>query len=411
MVLKKHDNVGDVIAQALTELRSRGYKPSYVHHHRFIYSALELYCTESTTDEYSEAIGEQFLTAVKVQKPHLRHHTMNEYRMAIRRLNCTLTTTEWRPFNNRDVPYVSSCYNSIITEYEIYLYEKGKTRVDVRAHMHALARFLRYTEQQGCVELSALRPKIIFDAFKETTDKCCFRNVVGSFLRYAYKYKLIDINLSIIVPSVLPHTPVPTVYSPEEIETLLASIDRRAEFGKRNYAMILIAARLGLRACDIADMKFSCLHSDAGTIEIIQAKTKQPLVLPLLDDVKSAIDDYVDNTRPQCADEHIFLNLRGYGAVSPQTVTANVQRAFEKSGINRSGRKRGSHSLRSSLASALLAEGNDYPTIQKVLGQKDIQSTRSYVKADIEKLRAYALPVPTPSANYTAALAAVGGFA
>lgn len=132
------------------------------------------------------------------------------------------------------------------------------------------------------------------------------------------------------------------------------------------------------------------------------------MILPLLDDVKTAIYDYIDNARPRSSDEHIFLNLRGYGAISPQTITSTVQRAFEESGINRSNRKHGSHALRSSLASALLAEGNDYPTIQKVLGHRDIQSTRSYAKADIEKLRANALPVPPPTGNYEMLLANAG---
>jgi integrase/recombinase XerD len=295
-----------------------------------------------------------------------------------------------------------------VTEYEKYLYRKGKKKWDVRAHMHTVARFLKFAEQQGCLKLTSLTPKCVFDAFKDSTNKCNFRNIIGAFLRYAYTYKLIDVNLSLIVPGVLHHTSVPTVYSPEEIEELLMSIDRQTELGKRNYAIILVAARLGLRACDIAAMKFDCLHLDTGEIEIVQVKTKQPLILPLLEDVKSAIYDYIDNARPQSADEHIFLNLRGYGAISPQTITTNVRRAFKKSGINRGNRKHGSHALRSSLATALLAEGNSYPTIQKVLGHRNIQSTRSYVKADIEKLRANALSVPPFTENYEMLLANVG---
>ena len=62
--------------------------------------------------------------------------------------------------------------------------------------------------------------------------------------------------------------------------------------------MILVADRLGLRTCDIATMKFDCLRLDTGTIEMVQVKTKQPLILPMLEDIKSAIYDYVDNARP-----------------------------------------------------------------------------------------------------------------
>lgn len=408
MALKENGNLSDIITRTLADLNNRGYKASYINHHRLIYLALRHHCTENSVDNYSETVGEQFLNTVKAQKPYLRHHSMNEYRMAVRRLNCTLTKTEWRPYVERNVPYENSCYNNIVTEYEIYLYRKGKTKWDVRSHMHNVARFLRFAEQQGCCKLIDLTPKCIFDAFQNSSNKCGFRNIISKFLRYAYNYKLIDANLSLIVPGVHQHTPVPTVYSLDEIEELLASIDRSTEKGKRNYAIILIAARLGLRACDIAGMKFSCLHLETSTIEIKQLKTKQPLTLPLLDDVKSAIYDYINNGRPPSNDEHISLNLRGYGAVSPPNVQSIVRSAFANTKINFGNRKRGPHALRSSLASALLVEGNDYPTIQKVLGHRNIQSSQSYVKVDIERLRLNALPVPQPTANYEMLLANVG---
>lgn len=403
--MEEKGKLDDIITKVLSDLRERGYRATYANHHGFIYAVLQRYCIENATDDYSKIIGQQFLEWIKEKKPHLRHHTMNEYRMAVRRLDCALTNTEWRPFVERDVPYAHSCYDGLVNEYEKYLYRKGKPKYAVRGHMHTVARFLKFAEQQGCLKLTMLNPKCVFDAFKISTNKCGFRNIIGTFLRYAYTYKLIGVNLSLIVPSVRGHTSVPTVYSPEEIEELLSSIERRTELGKRNYAIILIAVRLGLRACDIAAMKFDCLKLDTGTIKIVQVKTKQPLTLPLLKDVKSAIYDYINNARPQSDDEHLFLNVRGYGAMSASTVTANVQRAFDASGIKLDGRTHGSHALRSSLASALLAEGNDYPTIQKVLGHRDIQATRSYVKADIERLRTNALPVPEPAANYERLLA------
>lgn len=405
--MKESKQLSDLITQTLTELSNHNYKASYVHHYRLIYLSLQKYCTEALIESYTEVVGNQYLESVKIQKPYLSHHSMNEYRMAVRRINCTFTKTEWRPFVAKEVPYADSCYNDIVAEYEKYLYQKGKTRCAVRGHVHTVARVLKFAEQQGCYKLTDLMPKYIFDAFKESSNKTSFRNIIRTFLRYAYAYKLITVNLCIIVPGMLHHTSIPTVYSPEEIEILLASIDRQTELGKRNYAMILIAARLGLRACDIAAIKFDCLHLDTSTIEIIQVKTKQPLTLPLLDEVKSAIYDYVDHARPQSANEHIFLNERGYGAILPPSITAAVRRAFEKSGINCNNRKHGSHALRSSLASALLVEGNDFPTIQKVLGHRDIQSTRSYVKVNIEQLRTHALPVPKPAESYERLLADV----
>jgi site-specific recombinase XerD len=92
--------------------------------------------------------------------------------------------------------------------------------------------------------------------------------------------------------------------------------------------------------------------------------------------------------------------MGGYGVVSPTNINFITRDAFTKSGINIGNRKMGPHSLRASLATALLSEGNDYPTVQKVLGQESIQSTKFYAKADIEQLRTHAIPAPSPSGNF-----------
>lgn len=90
--------------------------------------------------------------------------------------------------------------------------------------------------------------------------------------------------------------------------------------------------------------------------------------------------------------------------MTPCTIGDVVRRAIVKSGINSNSRKTGSHSLRASLATALLAEGNDYPTIQKILGQEHIQSTKFYAKSEIEQLRVHAISVPPPSGNFAVLL-------
>ena len=149
-------------------------------------------------------------------------------------------------------------------------------------------------------------------------------------------------------------------------------------------------------------MTFDCLHTE--TIEIVQVKTKRKLILPLLNEIKLAIDDYVKNSRPKSNDQHIFLNKGGYGSVSPQNVGAIAHRAFACAAINCKNKRSGSHTLRASLATALLREGNDYFTIQKILDHADIQTTKSYVKADVEQLRINALSVPAPSGNFEKAL-------
>jgi site-specific recombinase XerD len=317
-------------------------------------------------------------------------------------LNCTLNNVDWKPgsIGRPPVKYASSCYDKIIGEYEAYLYKSGKAKGNVRGRVHIVSRFLQFIEKRGRLSLNDLSASDIYAAFEDATDKSGFRRLVGAFLRYAYKYQLTESNLNSFVPSVARREAVPSVYSPDEVEQLLAAIDRSTDIGKRDYAIALIAARLGLRASDIAGITFNNFCESNLFVKMIQAKTKNPLTLPLLNEVKSALSEYIDNARPDSDEGHIFLNVNGLGVITPSNIGHVVKKALIDSGIDCGKRRRGSHSLRASLATALLEEGADYATIQQVLGQTDIQSTKSYAKASVEKLRVNALSVPLPTGNF-----------
>ena len=326
----------------------------------------------------------------------------NFIKNSIRRLDCLLSGVEWEPLRRKKHDYAKSCYDSVIHNYENYLVKTGKTVRRVRALVHTTARFLATVERLGCLQIESISAEMILTGFKQTTDKISFRSSIGMFLQYAYNREMTKSNLRHLIPTVVRRHSVPSIYTPEEIEHLLASIDRTTELGKRNFAIILIAARLGLRASDIANLRFDNLK--AGKIKIVQGKTKQPLTTMLSDEIKEAIFDYVDHARPQSCASHIFLNKRGYGVIQVGNISSLTKRALIRSEIDCGVRKMGPHSLRASLATALLSEGNDYPTIQKVLGQSNIQSTKFYAKADIEQLRTHAIPVPLPSGNFAALL-------
>jgi site-specific recombinase XerD len=259
------------------------------------------------------------------------------------------------------------------------------------------ASFLAWLERRNCSQLKAITAEMIIEGFEAATDKPGFRDTIGTFFQYTYNRELTVQNLRYLIPIFVKHRGVSSVYSTEEVERLLAAVDRTTSKGRRDYAIILIAARLGLRASDIANLRFGNLKTE--TIEIIQFKTKQPLTTVLTSELMTAINDYANNGRPQSTDDHIFLDDGGYKPIEASNIYALTRRAFERTDIDCGSRKRGPHSLRASLATALLAEGNDYPTIQMVLGQESIESTKSYAKADIDQLRNYAISVPLPTGN------------
>jgi site-specific recombinase XerD len=399
----KEAMIEDVIQTATMMTEKQGYSPSSRRKDRSVYRMLSQFSQERYGGEYSIGVGEAFIQEVAQREPPLSAAFFRTYVTTVERLNHALENdTDWFPPLQPTMEYARSRFSKELLDYNEYLKNSGKTICDVRSRMHLVARFLNCADRHGLTKLQELGAQHIYAAFQEATDKGGFRKAVMSFLQYAYRYDLVGEDFSIVVPAVVRHTPVPSVYTTEEVEMLLASIDRTGQTGKRNYAIMIIAARLGLRSCDIAALKFDNIHFDQETIEIIQIKTKEPLTLPLLPEVRAALVDYIENERVACDIDVVFLNRpeqRG-GSMPPHGIYTIVSRAFATAQIDSKGRKRGPHALRASLATALLDEGNGYPVIQKALGHVDPNAVQSYVKVEVDHLRFCALPVPTPCAEF-----------
>lgn len=187
---------------------------------------------------------------------------------------------------------------------------------------------------------------------------------------------------------------LPNVFTREEIQKLLSVVDRGNPIGKRDYAMLLLTAKLGLRVGDVRTLKFHSLDWTKKTISITQQKTGTFLELPLPEDVGWAIIDYLKNGRPNCDNDAIFVgHIPPYNIMNP--IAGNlVAKYMRQAGIETpTNRVCGMHTLRHSLATGMLNEGVPLPTISSVLGHADISSTESYLRVDIPGLRKCALEV------------------
>jgi len=395
--------VEDVIRTAAAATEMQGYSEASRRKDRTVHRMLSRFSQERYGGEYSIEVGEAFIQELSRRDPPLSAAFFKTYAKNIERLNHVLENdTDWLPPLRPTMEYAQSRFNKELLDYNEYLKNSGKTTNDIRARMHFVARFLNCADRQGLTKLQEMKPPHIYAAFQEATDKGGFRKSVVSFLQYAFRHDLVSEDFSAVVPAVTRHTPVPSVYTPEEVETLLACIDRSGQTGRRNYAITMIAARLGLRSCDIAALKFENILFDQDIIKIEQVKTKEPHILPLLPEVRAALADYVENERTACGSDFIFMkvNVPRVEPMRPHSIYDIVSRAFEKTKIDPRGRKRGPHALRASLATALLDEGNSYATIRKALGQVAPDAVRSYVKVEVEHLRSCGLPVPGPGAEF-----------
>jgi len=184
-------------------------------------------------------------------------------------------------------------------------------------------------------------------------------------------------------------------YSASEISMIEKSVERNSDVGKRNYAMMLLASRLGLRASDIAGLKFNNIDWEKNEIALKQYKTGTPLTLPLLSDVGNALIDYLKNGRFHSDSQYVFLAACApYVPVTNLAVCSAIRSIILKSGVSVKNRHHGPHALRHSLASRLLENNVSIHVISETLGHTKTDTTLSYLRIDLLSLLKCALPVP-----------------
>lgn len=217
------------------------------------------------------------------------------------------------------------------------------------------------------------------------------------YLKYCFDSKIITYDLYSRIPNIkyCKHSKLPSVYTEDEVKKILNSIDIGNPTGKRDYAIILLIARSGLRAGDVADLRFSDIDWDKQRIHRLQQKTKKALDIPLLNDVGEALVNYLKNGRPiESESDRIFvMHKHPYTHFGAGNVGTIVNRNMARAGVRNSERKCGSHALRHTLASRLLECNVPMPIISEILGHADTNTTMTYLRMNIEQLRSCALEV------------------
>lgn len=216
-----------------------------------------------------------------------------------------------------------------------------------------------------------------------------------SFLRYARYRGHIKLDLAAAVPQVASWSmaSIPKSIAPDVARRVLASCDRRRTVGRRDYAMLLLLARLGLRAGEVASLTLDDIDWRAGTLTV-HGKGDQESPLPLLAPVGEAIAAYLRRGRPRCKSRRVFLRMhapiRGFKTEKP--VSTAVGRALTRAGIDSP--HRGAHQFRHALATHMLRRGRSLAEISEILRHKDPDTTRIYAKVDLRSLRTLAPPWP-----------------
>jgi site-specific recombinase XerD len=216
-----------------------------------------------------------------------------------------------------------------------------------------------------------------------------------SFLRYAGYRGDITCDLAAAVPTVAnwSMTSIPRAIPVDAVRRLLTSINRRTAIGRRDYAILLVLARLGLRAGEVARLELEDIDWNAGSLSV-QGKGDQRSALPLPADVGAALATYLRFGRPPSSSRRVFLRAKApiRGLLGAQAISSLVQHNLARAGVQ--GPTHGAHQFRHALATEMLRHGASLTEIGEVLRHRSPQTTMIYAKVDLESLRTLALPWP-----------------
>jgi site-specific recombinase XerD len=287
-------------------------------------------------------------------------------------------------------------FEELVEQYRRWLtFERCLSAGRIEAYVREARRFLR--ERQG----RELRGLTLDEVTGYVVQGCRRRRsgsardlVTGlrSLLGYLYLEGITDRQLAPAVPTPAAWrgTWLPKGLTAEELAALLAAFDASTVIGRRDYAVVVMLARLGLRAGEVCALTLDDLDWAQGEIVVHGNKANRTERLPLPVDVGEAIVAYLRDGRPKTACRAVFVRTNGAGGLSAAGVWGVVKRAVVRAGLASGS----AHRLRHSAGTAMLRAGASLAEVGQVLRQRSSQVTAHYAKVDFAALRAVALPWP-----------------
>lgn len=285
----------------------------------------------------------------------------------------------------------------VISNFKQYCIDKECSTVTIGHYTKQSAKFLDYSDSHGLTSFNEINLTLIHNYIK-TLAGYAYKTVelqlcsLRSFLKYLHLNSMTVVDYSLKIPMVQSRkqTRIPSVWSVDDLKKLISAIDRGSPMGKRDYAMILLACRLGLRISDIKKLTFEDFHWNDNQLVFVQSKTRTTICLPLVQDVGWAVIDYLKYGRPKVETSCVFV--RHVAPFFPFSDDDHLHQIIVKymrlAHIPISSKRRvGMHSLRHTLASLLLENNTPLPTISDILGHVETESTAVYLKVDIKKLK------------------------
>ena len=404
--LANNDNVYGLIWRTRLALRAFGYAERTLKYYdqsgfRKLLDAHRI----AGTEVYSLSLCAQSVLEAKRLVDDGKQHRYQAIRKAAALLHefhryASITPSQLSPF---DPILLNPAFEALVDEYgNDALFSEKLSEVTVRTAKSIIKGFLLELEDAGFLSFEGVALSTVSNVLAHTAATRYKRgsesllNYVRDFLKYLHEYELVESDLSVAVPKMAsPHKKAYQGFTDDEIRRLLEAIDRDTSIGKRDYAILMLAAQTGLRSADIFNLKRGDIDWHKREISITQSKTGKPLNIALEIESGNAICDYILNARQDCDIPNVFLCAEyPLRALQRQAARGIIQKYISYAGIEDAALKRyGFHSFRRAFGTRLLESGTPVHLLSQLLGHIDLDSAKQYMSASEKGLKECCLPL------------------
>ena len=400
--------VSALVSSLDEELRRLGYKDSTLVWYRGCWRRMEWFFAARGVEEFSLDVAMAWVDEAcgffeKERAGTLKPNDIYLFRVAQMLADYAAHGAVLRRYS-RSVSKLAGEGADAVARFQVWLRAADRSVSTVRVYGTVAGEFVAFVGTRGgltrcdAATVEAFVATLAGYQVKTVEQKLC---AVRSFLRFASADGLVDAAVLDAVPVVRSskQVRVPSVWDPGDVARILDAVDRGNPCGKRDYAIILLVTRLGLRGVDVKRLEFADFDWPDNRLSVVQAKTGHRVQLPLLKEVGWAVIDYVRHGRPVCDCPQVFL--RHHAPLGPFSDQDHLHQILVKHArvahvpISEK-RRHGMHSLRHTLATRLMEDGTPVEQIADILGHQSVQSTGVYLKSSLGLLAKCALDPNAP---------------
>lgn len=384
-------------------LESEAYTPSTIKDMKFILKELSAYMSNLCIEGYTPEIGRAFV-----------EYCSNSLHLCSSRISRAVSITNKLDRLSRGFDGAAALLSNKteqldlpdglmypFMDYLAHCKETGNKQTTIDYQYWICGKFLKNLSELGCKDICNMTVENVQAAFL-TLGYMRYWQKLRPFLRFLLNAGFIEHDYSELIQHCRFPMPQPAVYTTEEIRKVENSFDLSSPGGIRNYAIILLMTRYGIRTRDISALTFDNVDLANNRLHFIQKKTNEPWEAELLPEVKEALENYINNSRPKVKESKvIFMTaVAPYRPINNGIINTMVVQQFKNADIDITEKRHGSRAFRSSVASNMLNDGVSTEIVRKVLGHGTEYALKHYARIDVNSMCICPLAVPKPKGNF-----------